>query len=555
MFSSLNKNSILYILYAGIISFVIGFINYKWFAHFYFDGDFAAYHTLANVIQNEKNLLVKDFMYGNQLILIRTLSLCIAVIQCFGIFGYDAFLLGASINVSIWGIVLYLFLSYYTTERSKALLLSLVLLVPIGYFDSMYILGQQSHLSNVILCFGIILLTIKYLSNGSLLLLILSNICFSLISIESPIRGLLLLVPLLIGINYLLGHRKNKFIYFVTFVINFIISYKISKYIVTNFVTLAYLNEHIVYLHNSSEILDNIIYFIKDMINGVSNINLLAGKKLVDSNFKYIFAYGISLCVIITYTFFAVNSIFNLFKAHKEYKNKNIYIISSIGFLINLFIITCLSPDKFAAARHLMWVIFVIKFLIFSELFNYIKYTVNIRKNTNLNTSIKIILFVVIAIICSSWLSILAKYSLKNINTEINNVISITAIKDIEYVSSKYKINNVYGGLYNETFLHSMMHLNTYSSVAYYAPLFLENSTKKFIPFQWLSKLSIFCHKNTENVIYYLINKNEVDNEIKNLLLQNFNNFEAKVGDDYSIWVGNPVWEIPEYCKNITNNK
>lgn len=138
MLSSLNKNSILYILYAGIISFVIGFINYKWFAHFYFDGDFAAYHTLANVIQNEKNLLVKDFMYGNQLILIRTLSLCIAVIQCFGIFGYDAFLLGASINVSIWGIVLYLFLSYYTTERSKALLLSLVLLVPIGYFDSMY---------------------------------------------------------------------------------------------------------------------------------------------------------------------------------------------------------------------------------------------------------------------------------------------------------------------------------------------------------------------------------------------------------------------------------
>lgn len=54
MFSSLNKNSILYILYAGIISFVIGFINYKWFAHFYFDGDFTAYHTLANVIQNEK---------------------------------------------------------------------------------------------------------------------------------------------------------------------------------------------------------------------------------------------------------------------------------------------------------------------------------------------------------------------------------------------------------------------------------------------------------------------------------------------------------------------
>lgn len=384
-----------------------------------------------------------------------------------------------------------------------------------------------------------------------MLLLILSNICFALISIESPIRGLLLLAPLLIGINYLLGNRRNKVIYFITLVINFIISYKISKYIVTNFVTLAYLNEHIVYLHNSSEILDNIIYFIKDMIYGVSNINSLAEKRLIDSNLKYIFAYGISLCVIMAYIFFTVKSIFNCFKVCNGYKDKNIYIMMSIGFIINLLVIICLSPDRFAAARHLMWVIFIIKFLIFSELFNYIMCNISIRKNTNFDKNIQIILFVVIAILCSSWISILAKYRLKNINTEINNIIGITAIKDIEYVANKYKINNVYGGLYDGTFLHSMMHLNTYSSIAYYAPLALENSTKRFIPSPYLSRSSIFCHKKVDNVIYYLINKNEIDNEIKFLLLQKFNSFEAKSGEGYSIWIGNPIWKTPEYCKNI----
>lgn len=50
----------------------------------------------------------------------------------------------------------------------------------------------------------------------------------------------------------------------------------------------------------------------------------------------------------------------------KGYKSKNICIVVAIPFIVNLFTIICLCADKFTSLIHIIFIIVIIKFNVFS---------------------------------------------------------------------------------------------------------------------------------------------------------------------------------------------
>lgn len=59
-------NSFLYIAFAGIISFIIGYIHHKYFYSTIlpYHADSGTYYVLAKVIFEEKSILVDNFFMG-----------------------------------------------------------------------------------------------------------------------------------------------------------------------------------------------------------------------------------------------------------------------------------------------------------------------------------------------------------------------------------------------------------------------------------------------------------------------------------------------------------
>lgn len=170
-----EKESAIYLwsVVTALVAFCIGYIHHRWFFPLYFHGDAASMHVLAEAILDEGSLLPTDFSYGNQLVFLRS-SPFIALTLLVGFTGYKAFILGSSLSITFWGVVLYLFLSAYFKSRRKGFLFSILLLLPLGPWDFDLILGQQSHLSNAILALGFVVSICLYVLDKSKLFLVVA---------------------------------------------------------------------------------------------------------------------------------------------------------------------------------------------------------------------------------------------------------------------------------------------------------------------------------------------------------------------------------------------
>ena len=156
-----NKKKYLCFTVSILISFLIGYIHYRYFYPLTFNGDAAAHHVLAKAMLDEGRFLPKDFAYGNQLIFWRS-NVFIALAMAIGLKGYSAFIIGSSLSVAFWGGVLYSIFAEITESGFKTVILTSCILIPLGCWGNNFFLGMQSHLANAVFSLACFVLLWKY---------------------------------------------------------------------------------------------------------------------------------------------------------------------------------------------------------------------------------------------------------------------------------------------------------------------------------------------------------------------------------------------------------
>ncbi|HBN4893124.1 TPA: hypothetical protein L2X82_005663, partial [Escherichia coli] len=181
----------------ALTAFLFGFVHIKWVYSSYFHGDSAVMQVLGQAIYDSISILPHDFYFGNQLILLRS-GLPIAIAIFLGFHGYDAFVVGFALGIVAWSLVLYFSLSCAFKTKWQPFLFTFCLLFPTSFgFDSDFILGQQSHLANVILLLAALIFYVLNISSGYKRFLILSGCSFFIICVEEPIRAAFLLLTII----------------------------------------------------------------------------------------------------------------------------------------------------------------------------------------------------------------------------------------------------------------------------------------------------------------------------------------------------------------------
>ncbi|AEC21722.1 hypothetical protein PT7_3182 [Pusillimonas sp. T7-7] len=528
----IEKDSANYLwpVFTAIIVFCIGYIHHRWFFPFEFDGDAASMHVLAKAILDEGSLLPADFNYGNQVVFLRS-SPFIALASLVGFTDYKAFVFGSSLSIAFWGVVLYLFLSAYFNSNTKGFFFSILLLLPLGNWDSDFVLGQQSHLSNAILSLGTVVSIWLYITNKSKLFLIAACVCLFTMSSEAPIRGLLILAPILISLVLISGLKKT-ILAALPIGLTFILAYFANKLLI-NIRPISWNFFNTIIFKSSNQILDNLITTTRETLGGISSLNIIAGEPLSVLGF---FVLAAALLLTAGYLGFVFFGLLNTTKmvATKQQIPLRIQNITNgdrlclvqltavFGLIVGSLAVATLNPDS---SRHYLWAIFLAKLFVFKWLYNIASEFVTKKMAA--------ILVLTLGLLMSSWFAYLVKFNWDP-DKAIKSKSIAEAIQDIKEISDKTGIKNIYG----ENFWR-MMPLNTLISNMNSQALVLANGGLHI--FSWLTRPSWSCAKG--DALYYL-KSGSVDEAIKERLIDAGGN-QVKDGNGYSLWVGPRVWQVP----------
>jgi hypothetical protein len=515
----------------GFLAFFVGYIQHRWFYPLEFHGDSAAVHVLAKAILEQHSLLPADFYYGNQIIFLRS-SPFIALASLFGFVGIEAFSVGSSLSIAFWGVVLYVFLSALFASNRKAALFSVLLLVPFGAWDSDLVLGQQSHLANAILALGLVVFASLHAERDDRRFLVGAVVCLFVMSSESPIRGLLVLAPVLVSFMLVTGRKRTvdaaRFLG-----PGFVLAFLLNKWLVhLRPISVNYF--HMLSSKSTDDILSNLERTSRETLGSVSAINIVAGETL---SLTGLMVLGAGLLLIMFYAGFFLSGLADVVKtaaagiekrrppdAGAEKRNGRMRfarLTSVLGLVVGALAVAALNPDS---SRHYLWTMFLAKlfFLIWSlDLWH---------RHVAAKNSVPVL--AVLALLMSSWFAVLVKLHWHPTKA-IDNRNANEAIASIEEIARKTKISYIYG----EDFWR-MMPLNTFVSDINAQSLFLDGA--ELHPFNWLTMPSWHCAKG--DVLYYL-KDGKVDAEIQKRLVA-AGGAQVKSGTAYSIWKGPRVWQL-----------
>ncbi|CAE6712381.1 hypothetical protein [Candidatus Nitrotoga fabula] len=519
---------------AALIAFGIGYIHHRWFYPLHFHGDAAAMQVLARAILDEKLLLPADFSYGNQLIFLRS-SPFIALVLWAGLDGHNAFVFGSSLSIAFWAVILFWFLSRYFESRKKGLLFSILLLIPLGIWEVDLILGQQSHLANVVLALGTVISVHRYISDKGNLSLLIGCICLFVMSSEAPIRGLLLLVPVLIVIPLTVNIR-HLLIISSGMASSFVLAYATNKLLISSYpISNNYFNT--LTFKSSDEFIQNFIRTSGEAIRSVSSLNTVSGTHLSVLGFL-VFASGMLL--VIAYFSFILDGVLKVVRLglwklassqglHGFSGNRVVNFVSLVavsGVIVGAFAVSALNPDS---SRHYLWAIFLVKFCLFMSL-----YEIASRLVTRNGAGI---LIFAVSLVLSFWFASLVVYK-RNIDKLIDVRNFSGAVLQIKKIAEETGIRNVYGDDF-----WRMMPLNTLLPNIHGQALLLID--EDVYPDSWLTRPSWSCING--DVLYYLKNS-PVDKAIKEKLVDRGGKRVYQEGD-YALWVAPRVWQIPPAAK------
>ena len=213
-----------------LIGLAFGTAYFICYYHAFFHSDGAAIQVLAQAMVDEMSLLPHDFYYGNQLILFRA-NLFIAPVLKLGLIGYSAYAMGSAINFSVFFLISFLTLETVFRHWLKSLFLTVLFFLPLGVNEAAYVLGEQSHLANVVFILMIAVHAYRacwYVEWRSLV--IAASVVF-LMAVEAPMRALFVLLPLALVI-VATGKARSSGKLSIALVFAFIVGYIGNRYLV-----------------------------------------------------------------------------------------------------------------------------------------------------------------------------------------------------------------------------------------------------------------------------------------------------------------------------------
>lgn len=524
------KHNYCWHIFVIILGLTIGLVHHIYIYPHFFHADSAAYQVLASAIKDEGSLLPRDFIYGNQLIMLK-ISPFIVLASSIGFIGYKAYAIGGALAICFWFYVCSIITSKYFKSNTLAVVLTTCLFIPFGIDDIDFLLGQESHLSNVVLSIMICLPVIMYIQEDKKSYLALSALATSLMTSESPIRSLIILAPFILFIAIALRSRKS-FISIAVVTIAFLLGKASNSYLLSTHFPLKVDYSQSSSLIPPAAVIDNTLNIFKSILTHSSSADLSAGFNVSSLltpfyflGLLYIFlqivaiSYGLKIFIEIMINQKNKHQIFN--------RSDLICALSAVGFIFGLILVASLNPDS---GRHIFWATCLLKISVFN-----ISYIV-INRYINNNT-IALTLTLLVALGMSALPSTFYATKLKpfnyaklNINSQINKKIKET----IKSTGIKY--------IYGEDFWRMQL-LNSMDFDVHSAEL-TEFHMKGVIPRDWLTRPSWYCKK--EDVLYYT--KDGVTDKIIISLLKEKGGELIYESDDGSIWKGPVVWIKPNWC-------
>lgn len=506
----------------ALITFLIGYVHHRWFFARDFHADAAAMQVLAKAMIDQHSLLPTDFGYGNQLILFRS-SPFIALALLGGAAGYQAFIIGSALSIAFWSLVLYAMLRAYTHDRLKASVVTVLFMIPMGVWDHDYILGQQSHLSNVVLSAGAALATAIYCTRRQAGALALAALCIFLMSAEAPIRALLVLLPLSIGVFVYGGAataRRVAGLLLLALVIGVVTNRALmaSRPLGLNLLgTMTF--------RSIGDIILTLQQISLEMLGAISSVNIFAANPLRAASFL-LYAAGLAyLLAICGYAAWRANALFarvrqapaGLAGAADDFTAA----IALLGVLIGSIAVATLKPDT---ARHILWAGALLRLSFI--LFVYGLASKFVRTRARL-----VALLAIAALLPSFWFATLSHFrglSPRMIELRIAPPIN----GHLRALAEQLKIHEVFGGDFWR--MHSLN--ATVPGIAAGTLVLQDNDS--VVPDYWLSRRSLF---NPGHEVLYYLKGDKADKAIEAALARNGGR-RLYAMDEESIWIGKPVW-------------
>jgi hypothetical protein len=515
------------------VCLVIGAVHHTFFFPRIFHADAAVMQILAETMWEEMAFLPKDFAFGNQLIFFRS-SPFIALASGFGYSKVDSFVLGSVFSIGLWGVLLFQSLSSWHSSRRLGLLFTALALIPFGLWDADYLLGQQSHLANAILCLSLVVQVRKYVLVSESSALYWASFFLFLMTVEAPMRGFLVAVPVLCAGAIFLERRS--FLRLGGFFVSILLmSYLINGVLVKEYPLHWDLFEKLTFKGVQAFFINFQRILFQDVLPGISSFESVAEARL---GLKPILVYSAGFVVMVSGLYLVVRNLlrlslflFNTWEGRTSEHSWNpekdfIPLVGSLGVLFGLTAVAGLNPDS---GRHFLWSTFLIKvWLIFSMYHLLSRFLKNSVKAGLISTAF--------CFLFSSWFADFAKPGFEfNRRIYHERLFADLDIFDVRTVLKERNLKRVFGGDF-----WSVMHFNTFVEGATANPI-LVDLYGVIRPRYFTTRRSPFCEKG--DVVYFLT-ANYWDQKIEESLRKNNGELVLK-RRKYSIWVGKPVWTLP----------
>lgn len=518
-----------------LLGLVLSVTYYQYFYPIIFHSDSASIQVLAQAMVDEASIIPHDFNFGNQVILFRA-NPFIALALSFGFVGYNAYTIGSALSFSLYFLISFCLFSYHQHNFLKGLLLNLLFYVPMGVLEQDFILGQQAHLSNVILA-------LLFTSNAYLvcikppqvkigkILLISSFIYVFIMGIEAPARAALVVFPVLLACLAIVNSAKNFSILFVGSSSFLFLATLINKLIFFHKYTVQGLPD--LKIASLSNFFERIIWMIDRFYDAYVGMHL---HSLLGINFITLPVLALDLLYIITFIFVAVVIIkigFQLTWSRYSKTPRMTVVLTPFQFFAYAGIMGCIFGYFITGVnlaieldiRHFFWGLQLIKLFICSILLNYISIYFSIKAR-----------FIVFVLLFS--VAVLPLWVSSAIVAVKNDRLSVTRIEppilDISKIGNLYAVDKVYGNFWN------VLRFNV--TVPMKSSVISVNNEGEILHSNWLTRKSMRCVKN-EKVFYYLDDKIPSDRILASRVLNSGGVLLAS-RNHLLLYIGDPLWSM-----------
>jgi hypothetical protein len=518
---------------AWLIGLAFGTTFYACFYPAYFHSDSAAIQVLAQAMVDEMSLLPHDFFYGNQLILFRA-NLFIASVLKLGLTGYTAYVMGSAISFSVFFLITFLTLETLFRHWAKSLFLTILFFLPLGLHEADYVLGQQSHLANVVFILMIAVHAYRACWHEEWRGLVIAASVVFLMSMEAPMRALFVLLPLALVI-IATGKARSSVKLSLALVIAFVVGYTGNRYLVTTHPVAQDLSDLV--FSNSDRFLIRMGSILKDFVDNYIGFVQFYGMRT--STRIHLVLYGVKTLVFLSFLglfcWLAYRLATRVIKPRMENKGTTqselqalefIGLLGVTGMLTMFWITSALEYTNDQLLRHSEGMLQLCKLALCAYSLNVLAYIIPQRLP---RYGVLFIVALLSSTVASSFL--FAPYRAQ-LQQSIESKTNLPIHGKIQELMLVHGINRIYGDFWSTSLLEVLI------PPAKAAVLSVSDGNVYFT--QWLTRPSMQC---IDGNVFYLLDRSKVNEEfIARKILERGGRILERFGNS-GIYLGAPVWD------------